>query len=112
MSAESAEAAIVGERVEKRYGRKRALRETSFELPRHGFLLVICDPKVCKAEPNQQLYQFALHLQKLAGWVAKPDIAGNDIVYEWLYLRPVGPAPVGPRETGLREPRPGETAAS
>jgi heme exporter protein A len=36
----SAEAAIVGEWVEKRYGRKRALRETSFALPRHGFLLV------------------------------------------------------------------------
>jgi heme exporter protein A len=31
---------IVGERVEKRYGRKRALRETSFSLPRRGFLLV------------------------------------------------------------------------
>jgi ABC-type multidrug transport system ATPase subunit len=40
VSAVSAEAAIVGERVEKRYGRKRALRETSFALPRHGFLLV------------------------------------------------------------------------
>jgi heme exporter protein A len=31
---------IVGERVEKRYGRKRALRETSFSLPQRGFLLV------------------------------------------------------------------------
>jgi heme exporter protein A len=40
VSAASAGAAIVGERVEKRYGRKRALRETSFALPRHGFLLV------------------------------------------------------------------------
>jgi ABC-type multidrug transport system ATPase subunit len=40
VSGASAEAAIVGERVEKRYGRKRALRETSFTLPRHGFLLV------------------------------------------------------------------------
>jgi heme exporter protein A len=32
--------AIVGESVEKRYGRKRALRGVSFSLPRQGFLLV------------------------------------------------------------------------
>ena len=32
--------AIVGESVEKRYGRKRALRGVSFTLPRQGFLLV------------------------------------------------------------------------
>jgi MIP family channel proteins len=32
-------------------------------------------------------------------------------LYEWLYLRPVAPVPVGPPETGVREPRPGETAA-
>jgi heme exporter protein A len=32
--------AIVGEAVEKRYGRKRALRGVSFTLPRHGFLLL------------------------------------------------------------------------
>ena len=34
------------------------------------------------------------------------------LLYEYLYLRPVEPAPVGPPETGLEEPRPGETAAS
>jgi heme exporter protein A len=34
------EPAIVGEAVEKRYGRKRALRGVSFTLPHHGFLLV------------------------------------------------------------------------
>jgi aquaporin TIP len=33
-------------------------------------------------------------------------------LYEWLYLRPLAPVPVGPPETGVREPRPGETAAS
>ena len=32
--------AIVGESVEKRYGRKRALRGISFSLPHRGFLLV------------------------------------------------------------------------
>src|SRR4249919_2350347 len=31
---------IVGDGVEKRYGRKRALKGVSFELPRRGFLLV------------------------------------------------------------------------
>ena len=34
------------------------------------------------------------------------------LLYEYLYLRPLEPAPVGPPETGLEEPRPGETAAS
>jgi aquaporin Z len=34
------------------------------------------------------------------------------LVYEYLYLRPLAPIPVGPPETGLEEPRPGETAAS
>jgi aquaporin TIP len=34
------------------------------------------------------------------------------LLYEWLYLRPLAPVPVGPPETGVREPRPGETAAS
>ena len=34
------------------------------------------------------------------------------LAYEFLYLRPLAPVPVGPSETGLEEPRPGETAAS
>jgi MIP family channel proteins len=34
------------------------------------------------------------------------------VVYEFLYLRPPRPAPVGPPETGLEEPRPGDLAAS
>ena len=32
--------------------------------------------------------------------------------YEWLYLRPLRPAVVGPPETGVVEPRPGDTALS
>jgi MIP family channel proteins len=32
--------------------------------------------------------------------------------YEWLYLRPTRPVPVGPPETGVIEPRPGDTAVS
>jgi aquaporin Z len=32
--------------------------------------------------------------------------------YEYLYLRPLRPIVVGPPESGVEEPRPGETAAS
>src|SRR5215210_2338447 len=34
------------------------------------------------------------------------------LAYELLYLRPLEPPVVGPPETGLEEPRPGETAVS
>jgi MIP family channel proteins len=34
------------------------------------------------------------------------------VLYDWLYLRPPRPRPVGPPETGLQEPRPGDLAAS
>jgi aquaporin Z len=34
------------------------------------------------------------------------------VAYEVLYLRPVRPAVVGPPETGVEEPRPGDTALS
>jgi MIP family channel proteins len=38
--------------------------------------------------------------------------AAAALAYEFLYLRPLAPVPVGPPETGLEEPRPGATAAS
>jgi MIP family channel proteins len=34
------------------------------------------------------------------------------LAYEWLYLRPPRPLPVGPPETGVIEPGPGDTAVS
>jgi aquaporin TIP len=34
------------------------------------------------------------------------------LLYEALYLRPARPVPVGPPETGVEEPRPGDTAVS
>jgi len=34
------------------------------------------------------------------------------LVYEYLYLRPLAPEPVGPPETGVEEPRPGDAARS
>ena len=47
-------------------------------------------------------------------WYAGPLVGGaaGALSYELLYLRPPRPTAVGPRETGLEEPRPGETAAS
>jgi aquaporin TIP len=37
--------------------------------------------------------------------------AAAALLYEALYLRPARPEPVGPAETGLEEPRPGDAAA-
>jgi aquaporin Z len=47
-------------------------------------------------------------------WYIGPLLGGAlaALAYEWLYLRPLGPEPVGPPETGVVEPRPGETAVS
>jgi aquaporin Z len=47
-------------------------------------------------------------------WYVGPFAGGviAAVLYEFLYLRPVGPAVVGPPETGVEEPRPGDTALS
>ena len=47
-------------------------------------------------------------------WYAGPIVGAvvAALVYDWLYLRPPRPLPVGPPETGVIEPRPGETAVS
>jgi MIP family channel proteins len=47
-------------------------------------------------------------------WYVGPFAGGviAAVAYEVLYLRPVGPAVVGPPETGVEEPRPGDTALS
>jgi aquaporin TIP len=38
--------------------------------------------------------------------------AAAALLYELLYLRPLAPEPVGPEETGVVEPRPGDAATS
>jgi aquaporin Z len=47
-------------------------------------------------------------------WYAGPFVGGAvaALAYEWLYLRPPRPLPVGPPETGVIEPRAGDTAVS
>ncbi len=47
-------------------------------------------------------------------WYVGPFLGGAiaALAYDWLYLRPPRPVPVGPPETGVVEPRPGDTAAS
>jgi aquaporin Z len=47
-------------------------------------------------------------------WYVGPlaGAAAAALLYEWLYLRPLAPVPVGPAETGVLEPRPGDAAAS
>ena len=47
-------------------------------------------------------------------WYVGPLVGGAlaALAYEWLYLRRPYPVPVGPPETGLEEPRPGDSAVS
>ncbi len=47
-------------------------------------------------------------------WYVGPLAGGvlGALAYEWLYLRPLKPPVVGPPETGVVEPRPGDTALS
>ena len=46
-------------------------------------------------------------------YIIGPSIGGvvAAVLYEWLYLRPVAPISVGPPESGVLEPRPGDAAA-
>ena len=50
------------------------------------------------------------------GWIyyVGPLLGGGlaALAYDVLYLRPLAPIPVGPEESGLDEPRPGDAAAS
>jgi aquaporin TIP len=47
-------------------------------------------------------------------WYVGPLVGGAlaALAYDRLYLRPLAPVPVGPPETGVIEPRPGDAAAS
>jgi aquaporin TIP len=47
-------------------------------------------------------------------WYVGPFVGGAiaALAYEWLYLRPPRPLPVGPADTGVIEPRAGDAAVS
>jgi aquaporin TIP len=47
-------------------------------------------------------------------WYVGPFLGGAlaALTYDYLYLRTPRPVPVGPPETGVLEPRPGDAAAS
>ena len=47
-------------------------------------------------------------------WYSGPAVGGilAALSYEFMYLRPLRPLPVGPAESGVIEPRPGETSVS
>ncbi|MHB8642624.1 MAG: aquaporin [Gaiellaceae bacterium] len=47
-------------------------------------------------------------------WYAGPVLGAvvAAVAYDWLYLRPLAPVPVGPSESGVLEPRSGDAAAS
>ena len=66
--------------------------------------------------PARALGPELVHGEWADGWIwyVGPGLgaAVAALLYEFLYLRPLAPVPVGPPETGVREPRPGETAAS
>jgi MIP family channel proteins len=57
---------------------------------------------------------FAMEWDNFWIWYVGPLAGGvlGALAYEWLYLRPLQPPVVGPPETGVVEPRPGDTALS
>ncbi|HEY3852963.1 MAG TPA: hypothetical protein VGO67_01060 [Verrucomicrobiae bacterium] len=57
------------------------------EKGRHGFLLVVLSPKIHHAAPNRALKDLAQQVRNLFAEDVKPDPVGNDMVYEWLYLK-------------------------
>lgn len=79
-----------GERVikEKLRADRRIWKHWSLEdNGRHGFLLVVLSPKLHNAAPSRALKEFADRIRELFGADSKPDDVGNDMLYEWLYLK-------------------------
>jgi aquaporin TIP len=66
--------------------------------------------------PARAFGPMVVHHEWADGWIwylgPAAGAAFAAVLYDWLYLRPPQPQPVGPPETGLEEPRPGDTAAS
>jgi aquaporin Z len=66
--------------------------------------------------PSRAFGPMLVHNEWANGWIWFVGPAAGAVLaafaYDRLYLRPPRPVPVGPPETGLEEPRPGQTAAS
>jgi hypothetical protein len=52
-----------------------------------GFLLAVLSSEIAFANPDRELQKLAHHIQDLAGWPARDDVEGNQIVDEWVYLQ-------------------------
>jgi len=70
--------------------KRRSLRPApQIAVPGHGFLLVVCSPRVCLAEPNDALYRLAIRLLDL--WeCARTTEKHGDVYWEHLYLAEPG----------------------
>jgi hypothetical protein len=70
--------------VERMLWKQRCLRN---EFPEHGFLLVAATPRVALASPNSDLYEFSRILREMCRPSIQPDLRGNDIAWETLFLQ-------------------------
>ena len=74
-------------RLERLLWKQRCLRN---ERPEHGFLLIAASPRLALASPNRDLYTFSKILREIYGADIEPDLRGNDIAWEELYLEQPG----------------------
>jgi hypothetical protein len=54
---------------------------------KHGFLLAVLSPALHFARPDLALKNFGEHVRGLFTEESKSDPIGNDMTYEWLYLK-------------------------
>jgi hypothetical protein len=73
--------------IEKIAAARRFWKQRAFVgMPKHGFMVIVCDKDVAFAAADEALYRFSLRVQKLARWPAAPESRNNDLVQEQLYL--------------------------
>lgn len=53
----------------------------------HGLLVAVISPKLHYGAPNGAMKTFALRLRNLISGVRNADPVGNDLTFEWLYLK-------------------------
>jgi hypothetical protein len=70
--------------VERNRWKLRCLRN---DMPEHGFLLLASSPRIALASPNTDLQTFSKVLRGLYGPEIEKHEKGNDIAWEYLYLK-------------------------